>query len=79
MPIQLRPLIAADALKREHQLLADALLLLESDQVRDELRMPIELLERAIGAVDYVQISMGDDPWLYFYEHFLAAYDPKAA
>ena len=40
---QLRPLIAADALKREHALLADALLLLESDQVRQELRMPIEL------------------------------------
>ena len=74
---QLRPLIAADALKREHALLADALLLLESDQVRQELRMPIELLERAISAVDAVEISMGDDPWLYFYEHFLAAYDPK--
>ena len=74
---QLRPLVAADALKREHALLADALLLLESDQVRQELRMPIELLERAISAVDAVEISMGNDPWLYFYEHFLAAYDPK--
>ena len=74
---QLRPLIAADALKREHALLADALLLLESDQVRQELRMPIELLERAIEAVDAVEIRMGNDPWLYFYEHFLAAYDPK--
>ena len=74
---QLRPLIAADALKREHALLADALLLLESDQVRQELRMPIELLERAISAVDAVEIRMGNDPWLYFYEHFLAAYDSK--
>ena len=74
---QLRPLIAADALKLEHALLSDALLLLESDPVRDELRMPIELLERAIGAVDSVQIDMDNDPWLYFYEHFLAAYDPK--
>ena len=73
----LRPLIAADALKREHQLLANALLLLESDEVRDELQMPIELLERTINAVDAVEISMGNDPWLYFYEHFLAAYDPK--
>ena len=59
---QLRPLIAADALKREHALLADALLLLESDQVRQELRMPIELLERAIDAVDALEISMGNDP-----------------
>ena len=74
---QLRPLIAADTLKREHALLADALLLLETDRVREELRMPIELLERAIGAVDSAQISQEDDPWLYFYEHFLAAYDPK--
>ncbi len=74
---QLRPLIAADALKHEHSLLADALLLLESDQVRDELRMPIELLERAIGVVDSAQVSEESDPWLYFYEHFLAAYDPK--
>ena len=74
---QLRPLIAADALKREHALLADALLLLESDQIREELRTPIELLERAISAVDAVEIKMGIDPWLYFYEHFLAEYDPK--
>ena len=74
---QLRPLIAADTLKREHALLADALLLLESDQIREELRTPIELLERAISAVDAVEIKMGIDPWLYFYEHFLAEYDPK--
>ena len=39
--------------------------------------MPIELLERAIGAVDAVEIQHEGDPWLYFYEDFLGAYDPQ--
>ena len=73
----LRPLMAVDALQREHGLLAEALQLLEANPVRDELSMPIELLERAIGAVDSVKIGHGGDPWLYFYEQFLGAYDPK--
>ena len=74
----LRPMIAADALQREHGLLSEAIQLLEASSVRAELSMPIELLERAIGAVDGAQILRGDDdPWLYFYEHFLGAYDPK--
>ena len=73
----LRPLVAVDALQREHGLLAEALQLLEAKPVRDELRMPIELLERAIGAVDSAKIGRGGDPWLYFYEQFLGAYDPK--
>ena len=73
----LRPLMAVDALQREHGLLAEALQLLEANPVRDELNMPIELLERAIGAVDSAKIGLGGDPWLYFYEQFLGAYDPK--
>ena len=73
----LRPGLAVDALQREHGLLAEALQLLEAPSVRDVLRMPIELLERAIGAVDSAKISGDGDPWLYFYEQFLGAYDPK--
>ena len=73
----LRPAFAAEALEREHALLADAIALLEVRSVRDELAMPIELLERAIGAVDAAAIGREDDPWLYFYELFLSAYDPK--
>ena len=38
--------------------------------------MPIELLERAIGVVDSAGIGRDGDPWLYFYEQFLGAYDP---
>ena len=73
----LRPAMAVETLQREHGLLAEALQLLEAIPVREALRMPIELLERAIGAVDSVKISGEGDPWLYFYEQFLGAYDPK--
>ena len=73
----LRPAMAVDTLQREHGLLAEALQLLEAGQVREALKMPIELLERAIGAVDAAKISGDGDPWLYFYEQFLGAYDPK--
>ncbi len=73
----LRPAFASETLQREHALLAEALTLLEVPSVREELRMPIELLERAIGAVDAVKIQHEGDPWLYFYEDFLGAYDPQ--
>ncbi len=73
----LRPASASEALEGDHALLAEALRLLEAPSVRSELRMPIELLERAIGAVDSAGIHREGDPWLYFYEHFLGAYDPK--
>ena len=39
--------------------------------------MPIELLERAIRSVERIPPKDGRDPWLYFYEHFLGAYDPE--
>ena len=73
----LRPLVAADTLQREHGLLAEAIQLLEANAVRDELNMSIELLERAIGAMDPAMVGYGEDPWLYFYEQFLGAYDPQ--
>ena len=73
----LRPALAVETLQRQHALLGDALNLLEVPAVRDELQMPIELLERAIQAVDSARIQKAGDPWLYFYEQFLGAYDPK--
>ena len=73
----LRPAAASEALRGGHALLADALRLLEVDSVREELLMPIQLLERVIQAVDPSKIHSGGDPWLYFYEYFLGAYDPK--
>ena len=66
-----------DALQREHGLFAEGLQLLEAPAAREELRMPIELLERAILAEDSAKLGQSADPWWYFYEQFLSAYDPK--
>ena len=71
---ELRRAFAVDALRQSgHTFLAAALDLLET--ARDELSMPVALLERAIDAVDASMLPRGEDPWLYFYEHFLGAYD----
>ena len=73
---ELRRAFAVDALRQgRHPFLAAALDMLET--VRDELTMPIELLERAIGVVDAAALPADEDPWLYFYEDFLGAYDAK--
>ena len=68
-----------EGLREQHALLADALKLLDSPDARAELQIPIDLIERAVAAVDPAALSRPDeqDPWLYFYEQFLAAYDPK--
>ena len=68
-----------EGLREQHALLADALKLLDSPDARAELQIPIDLIERAVAAVDPAALSRSDaqDPWLYFYEQFLAAYDPK--
>lgn len=70
---------AADQLDERHGLLAQVLRILAQKESREEVEVPIDLLERAIGAVDPLMMSTGGktDPWLYFYEDFLAAYDPK--
>jgi hypothetical protein len=69
---------AANALQNRHNLLAQALRLLGDPQARDEIALGVDLLERSISAVDPAALTKKDaDPWLYFYEDFLAAYDPK--
>ena len=68
---------AVRQLRGDHGLLSAALTLIEVDPVRDVLQMPIELLQRAIGAIDNDGLSFESTDWLYFYEEFLAAYDPK--
>ncbi len=70
---------AAKTIRAGHTLLADALKILGDNQARQEIEAPVALLERVIAAIDpgaLAQKSKGD-PWLYFYEDFLAAYDPK--
>ncbi|MCA9997811.1 MAG: N-6 DNA methylase, partial [Anaerolineales bacterium] len=70
---------AANIIRPAHKLLADALNILTHPTARKLVDIPITLLERLIGAIDPLALrkkSQGD-PWLYFYEDFLAAYDAK--
>lgn len=71
---------AAGALQERHGLLAQTLRVLADPHARQEIETGVELLERSIQAVDPEEIarrSPGGDPWLYFYEDFLAAYDRR--
>jgi hypothetical protein len=71
---------AAERLDARHGLLAQVLRVVEQPAARREVEGPIELLERMIGAVDTAALARdprSTDLWLYFYEDFLAAYDPK--
>lgn len=48
--------------------------LLGNYQAREEISLGVSLLERSIAAVDPAALTKKDaDPWLYFYEDFLAA------
>ncbi|MCA1715433.1 MAG: N-6 DNA methylase [Actinobacteria bacterium] len=67
---------AADALQSGHGLLAQTLRVLGDPQAREEISLGVGLLQRSIEAVDPTAVSKKNaDPWLYFYEDFLAAYD----
>lgn len=69
---------AAKAIEHHSSLLARTLQILTQSGTRDELGPGLQLLERTIDAIDPAALrSDGQDPWLYFYEDFLAAYDPK--
>nr|MDQ2694711.1 N-6 DNA methylase [Pseudomonadota bacterium] len=69
---------AVKTLRKGHRLLAETLKILADDKARGEIEVPVSLLERVIAAVDAAALARpGADPWLYFYEDFLAAYDPK--
>ncbi|MGP8200569.1 MAG: type ISP restriction/modification enzyme [Limisphaerales bacterium] len=50
--------------------------MLVQPEARNEIKIAVDLLERVITAVIPERLQPGD-PWLYFYEDFLAAYDPK--
>lgn len=71
---------AVERLERRHGLLSQVLRWLAEPAAREEVEVPVDLLERSIGAVDPAALSQrarDRDPWLYFYEDFLAEYDPK--
>lgn len=74
----LDPATAATTLDKSNGVLALALERLGQREARGELQVGFELLQRALMALDPHDFLKSDpDIWLYFYEDFLAAYDPK--
>ncbi|MDR2711434.1 MAG: N-6 DNA methylase [Burkholderiales bacterium] len=70
---------AQQALSAEHSLLSRALQVLTDTGAQKEISAPLNLLIRVIGAVPPASLKSVEnkkDPWLFFYEDFLAAYDP---
>ena len=69
---------AAQTIRPGHRLLADTLRMLGDESARALLEVPVALLERVLVAVDPSLFTQyAGDLWLYFYEDFLAAYDPQ--
>ena len=66
---------AVTNLRTGHRLLSDTLKLLGDVDAREVIATSIDVIERFIQAVDPAIFAHGGDPWLYFYEEFLAAYD----
>ena len=68
---------AHDALATQHSLLSSALRVLTDRKARTDMSASLDLLLRVIAVVQPTALTGPQDPWLYFYEDFLAAYDPK--
>ncbi len=68
---------AQAALAARHSLLSRALQVLTDSHARAELAASLDLLLRVVSAVPPAALVGPRDPWLYFYEDFLAAYDPR--
>lgn len=72
------PHAAAQTLDQNNGLLARALELLGQPGALNELKVGFELLQRSMEALEPSEfLKSKPDLWLYFYEDFLAAYDPK--
>lgn len=68
---------AEKALAAQHSLLSRALQVLTDPGGRPEIVASLDLLLRVIAVVPAATLRGPEDPWLYFYEDFLAAYDPR--
>ena len=67
-------------LESRHLLLSRSLQFLTDPQARQEISSSLGLIQRVIQEISPETLksdSGGDDPWLFFYEFFLAKYDPK--
>ena len=67
---------ARETLAAHHGLLSRALQVLTDASVRSEMSASLALLQRVLAVVPPALFGTVRDPWLYFYEDFLAAYDP---
>jgi hypothetical protein len=67
---------AESALAAQHSLLSRALQVLTDERIHAEMPASLGLLLRVIAEVPPAAFGGSSDPWLYFYEHFLAIYDP---
>ncbi len=75
---KLDPTEAAKTLDKNNGLLARTLELLGQRDAREELSVGFEMLQRSLEALNpHDFLKSKPDLWLYFYEDFLAAYDPK--
>jgi hypothetical protein len=68
---------AEAALAAQHSLLSRALQALTDPGARADISASLNLLLRVIAEASPASLTGLEDPWLHFYEHFLAAYDPK--
>ena len=74
----LEPQNAARSLDKGNGVLALALDRLGQPEAKKELRVGFELLQRSLEALDPTEFQRAKpEMWLYFYEDFLAAYDPQ--
>ncbi len=67
-------------LESHHLLLSRSLQFLTDAQAREEIASSLGLTQRVIQSVLPETLKAGEggpDPWLFFYEFFLAKYDPK--
>ena len=75
---KLDPRVAAESLGENNSLLAGALGILGNQEAQVELKMSFDQLQRLLEALKLEKFqNTKADLWLYFYENFLAAYDPK--
>ncbi len=68
---------AEDALEARHNLLSRALQVLTLPRARKDIAASLDLLLRVVAVVPQSTLTSPEDPWLYFYEDFLAVYDAK--
>ena len=69
---------AVAALKDNNGLLAKALEVMSDSKAKEELKLGFDVLKRSLEALDVSGFKESPEELrLYFYEYFLAAYDPK--